>query len=84
LLSDDDTDAIEVVDWWLSSTSFDPFSGQPLGPPEWPLKGGMFRQPAVLVEAVRLLRSEWAHVERAAPKPNAAEKPAPEKKRGRR
>lgn len=43
----------------------------------------MFNQPARLVEAVKVLRSEWAHVERGGEKPKAGERP-PEPKRGRR
>lgn len=49
-----------VLDWWLMESTFDGFSGQPNGPPRWPRKGGMLRQDAKRVEAVMLLRSEWA------------------------
>jgi hypothetical protein len=34
----------------------------PAGPPEWPNPGGLLAQPAKLVQAVTVLRSEIAHV----------------------
>lgn len=55
----DETDAREVFEWWVLSSQFDGMTGRPSGPPEWPLPGGMQNQPAKLVEAVVLLRSEW-------------------------
>lgn len=61
-MDEDDGDALATVEWWLSSTTFGEMSGQPVGPPEWPLPGGLLNQPAKLVEAVGLLRAEWAHV----------------------
>jgi hypothetical protein len=53
---------VEIVRWWIQSSRFDGFSGQPFGPPEWPRKGGLLNQTARLVDAVDLLRAEWPHV----------------------
>ena len=58
-------EAKDLVLWWMNSSTWGEQSGQPLGPPEWPRAGGLLRQPAVLVEAVSILRSEWTHVQRA-------------------
>lgn len=60
-------DAIEVVEWWLEATTFDGFTGA-ASPPEWPFPGGPLRQPAKLVAAARVLRSEWPHIRRGGTK----------------
>lgn len=78
LLEEDDGEAIELVQWWLSTTHWEPMSGTPIGSPEWPYQGGELRQPNRLVEAVRLLKAEWSHLERDRPEPKAA----PAKKAG--
>jgi len=62
LLEEDGGEAMAVVEWWLESTRFDGMSGQPSGPPEWPAAGGLMRQPAQLVAAVRQLRSAWSRL----------------------
>lgn len=53
--------AAELIDWWLWSVHWD-LRGMPIGPPRWPFKGGLLRQPAQLVQAVKILRSEWPNV----------------------
>lgn len=68
VLSEDPSDPVGFVAWWLEATRWDSFSGTP-GLPEWPRRGGLLRQAAVVVEAVTLLREEWSHV-----KPKPAEK----------
>lgn len=57
----------------MLSTTFDGFSGQPNGCPEWPRAGGMLRQDGKLVEAVELLRAEWTHLPRGEKKQPAAD-----------
>jgi hypothetical protein len=47
--------------------------------PEWPYRGGFLRQPAILAEAVSLLREEWVYVPR-----RKREKPKDEKPKQRR
>lgn len=37
-------------------------TGQPSGPPEWPLRGGMLKQPNKLVDAIAILRAELSYV----------------------
>jgi hypothetical protein len=49
------------------SVGWDGMTGQPTGAPRWPFPGGLVRQPNRLVEACKLLRNEWAHVEREKP-----------------
>lgn len=53
---------IQMIEWWQLSSRWDGTTGHPSGPPEWPEPGGILSQPANLVEAVRLLRSEWNYV----------------------
>lgn len=53
-------EATELVEWFLGSTRFEGMTGAASGPPEWPFRGGYWRQPARLVQAVKLLRGEWA------------------------
>lgn len=65
-------DALDVVSWWLGSSPMGAFGG-PSGPPEWPLPGGFLMQPALLVEAVEVLRNEWPYLRPAkAPAPGRA------------
>lgn len=54
--------AYELVDWWLWSVVWDGTTGMPSGPPRWPFRGGLIRQPARLVQAAKILRSEWPAV----------------------
>lgn len=58
--------AVDFVDWWLWSIEWDGMTGGPRGAPRWPYRGGVLRQPNRLVEACRLLRSEWPQVAAAA------------------
>lgn len=51
-----------LIDWWQLSSHWDVGHGMPAGPPEWPNPGGLLAQPAKLVQAVTVLRSEIAHV----------------------
>jgi len=53
---------MEAINWWLGSVSFDGFTGRPTGPPEWPFRGGLLRQPARLAEAAQVLAGEWPHL----------------------
>ena len=59
-----DPEVERVVWWWLQSVPWTVGLGGavPAGPPEWPRRGGLLRQPARLVEAATILRDEWAHV----------------------
>ena len=43
-----------------------PFGGRgmPAGPPEWPLRGGVLRQPARLADVAEVLAAEWGQVGR--------------------
>lgn len=64
----DDPEVARVVWWWLQSVPWavGGLGGAvPAGPPEWPRPGGLLRQPARLVEAVTVLRSEWPFVMQA-------------------
>lgn len=72
---------MDLVEWWLDATSFDGMSGQP-SPPLWPFRGGVLRQPAALVQAVRLLRNEWPYV-MAAGRPAKRKEPEDEAEPGR-
>lgn len=45
--------------WWLEATTSDGWTGQ-RSLPEWPFPGGLLRQPAVIAEAVAVLREEWS------------------------
>lgn len=63
--------AEELITWWMQSSTWGEQAGQPIGPPEWPRPGGYLRQPARLVEAVSILRSEWPHVQRASAEASA-------------
>lgn len=62
LLEEDDGDAMETVRWWLASSTFGAMGGGAVGPPEWPRPGGLLNQDQKLVEAVDLLRAEFAHL----------------------
>lgn len=63
--------------WWLGAVRFDGFTGALSGPPEWPCRGGILRQPGKLAEAHEVLLEEWPHVQRGrAPKVDG--KPAEE------
>lgn len=75
----EDPEALEVVGWWMRSTTWGDFSGAPVSPPEWPLPGGELHQYNDLAEAVMLLRSEWGFVQREKPKP--AKAPDPKRRR---
>jgi len=55
----DHPEAEALVAWWVESSPWDPWMDGPAGPPEWPRPGGLMRQAAKLVEAVRILRNEW-------------------------
>jgi hypothetical protein len=57
----------ELLEWWIWSVRWDGMSGQPIGAPRWPRPGGLLRQPAWLLDAVKLLRYEWPHVKREKP-----------------
>lgn len=61
-LEEDGWDALETVQWWMASCTWDAWSGAPAGPPQWPLPGGELMQYSKLADAVNLLRCEWAHV----------------------
>lgn len=80
-LLQDEPEADAVLAWWMESSTFEAFSGAPCGPPEWPLPGGYLMQPARLVQAVSVLRSEWGHVPRERSKPEPEEKPEPGRRR---
>lgn len=56
--------AEEFLEWWTWSVPWDGATGMPLGAPRWPLRGGLLRQPSRLVQACKLLRSEWPYVSR--------------------
>jgi len=58
--------ATELIDWWMWSVTWDG-TGTPRGAPRWPFKGGLLRQPARLVQAVKILHAEWPSV-RAEPR----------------
>jgi hypothetical protein len=62
-------EANDIIAWWVDSSpwSYDPNSGMgtPSGPPEWPFPGGLLNQPAPLVEAVSILRSELPYAQLA-------------------
>jgi hypothetical protein len=49
----------------------------PSGMPEWPYPGGMLRQPARLVDAVRILQAEMQHIATARGKGEAPQEPEP-------
>jgi hypothetical protein len=34
----------------------------PSGPPQWPLRGGLLKQPGRLADAARVFADEWPHV----------------------
>jgi hypothetical protein len=70
----EETDAEEVLHWWLSSSQFDGMTRSAVGPPEWPRPGGMLNQDAKLVEAVHMLRYEWDRWTLAARKKSDADK----------
>lgn len=60
-----DPEVAQVVWWWLQSVPWavGGLGGViPAGPPEWPRRGGLLRQPARLVDAVAVLFAEWSHV----------------------
>lgn len=67
----------------MQSSTFDGMSGQPNGPPEWPLPGGMLNQDGKLVDAVELLRAEWTHLRRGEEKATPA-KASPRPRRAMR
>jgi len=62
ILADDDLGALAIAEWWLLSAPPDPLTGDRAGMPEWPFPGGLWNQPARLVDAVQVLRAEWPHV----------------------
>ena len=70
LLDEDANDPEGFVEWWFEATHWDGMSGAP-GLPEWPHPGGLLGQPALLAEAVSLLRTEWpyAHAKPKSGKP---------------
>lgn len=82
-LLQDAPEAEAVLAWWLESSTFDGMAGAPNGPPEWPLPGGLLMQPARLVQAVSVLRSEWAHLPRERSRPEPEEQ-QPERSRRRK
>lgn len=59
LLDEDDGLALDFVDWWMLATKFDGFTGAAVET-EWPYEGSQLCQPAAVVDAVALLRVEWA------------------------
>lgn len=81
MLAEDDGDALDTVQWWLTTTRFDGFVGAPAGPPEWPFPGGELRQPGKLVDAVEVLRTEWGHLPRATRAPAKQQAPVRKSKR---
>lgn len=69
--------AEEFLDWWLWSVRWDSSTGNPIGAPEWPLRGGLLKQPARLVHACKVLRAEWPYLGRkraAVPVPPSKDK----------
>lgn len=78
-----DPDTAGLVEWFLRVADVEPWGGRLVGVREWPRRGGMLAQAAVVVEAVDLLLSEWAYLPK--PKAEPALKPkAPESGRRRR
>ena len=64
----EDSEADDVLDWFLWSVEWNAWSGTPMSIREWPRPGGILRQSAKLVAAAKLLLSEWSHVPRDKPK----------------
>src|SRR5512139_90312 len=56
--------ASEFVEWWMWSVRWDPSTGNPLGAPRWPFRGGLLRQPRRIFEACKVLAAEWPYVKR--------------------
>lgn len=81
LLSEDGGLARETVEWWMLETDFVPVAGLGggtlvTGRTRWPYPGGYLRQPARLIAAVNLLRSEWSTIMRHRSESKAGEKAA--------
>lgn len=73
-----------ILTWFVASGSWDGMSGTPSGPPEWPYRGGMLRQPGPLVDAVIILRDEFPYVQQASKKRKRPTDKKPEGRRARR
>lgn len=63
-----------LVAWFLAVVDREPWTGTAIGVREWPRRGGVTRQPAVLVEAVQLLTGEFNSLIRSTKKPDEQKK----------